>query len=265
VGSDATIVQDMPARKAPLGGLGSSRRRAMILPSRQDARPVPDTQAGVLPHWLSIDGRRAVALVLPVAVPLAMVATFHVTRDRLGDEWGYVAGFGAYWATCGGLSIALLGRRRVRDLFRDVHPRLPKPVAVGLALLAWPAVGAIATRFLPEIGDATPGMVATILGVALANALFEEVLWRGVYITLWPRNPWLGWIWPAVGFAAWHFAPQVVHPSSMGPGVFVMASFFLGLSWGWVAFQTGGLRLVSISHIFTDGSGIRSALYFLSG
>ena len=237
----------------------------MILPSRQNARPVPDAQGRVLPHRLSIDGRRAVALVLPFAVPLAMVATFQVTRDRLGDQWGYVAGFGAYWATCGGLSLALLGRRRVRDLFRDVHPRLTKPVAVGLALLAWPAVRAITTRFIPEIGAATPAMVGTILGVAVANAILEEVLWRGVYITLWPRNPWLGWIWPAVGFAAWHFAPQVIHPSSMGSGVFVAASLLLGLSWGWVAFRTGGLRLVSISHMFTYGSGIRSALYFLGG
>jgi hypothetical protein len=237
----------------------------MILRSRQTARPAPDTQARVLPYRLSIDGRQAIALALPVAVPVAMVATFQVTRDRLGDQWGYVAGFGAYWATCAGLSFALLGRRRVRHLFRDVDPRLTKPVAVGLILLGWPAVGAITTRFIPEIGGATPAMLGTILGVAVANAVLEEVLWRGVYITLWPTNPWLGWFWPAVGFAAWHFAPQVVHPSSMGPGVFVVASFFLGLSWGWVAFQTGGLRLVTISHIFTDGSGIRSALYFLGG
>jgi membrane protease YdiL (CAAX protease family) len=216
-----------------------------------------------LPRGLSIDGRRAVALALPVAVPLAMVATFHVTRDRLGDQWGYVAGFGVYWATCAGLSVALLGRRRIRHLFRDAHPRLGKPAAMGLALLAWPVAGAIATRFIPEVGGATPAMLGTIVGVAVANALLEEILWRGVYITLWPHNPWLGWLWPAVGFAAWHFAPQVIHPSSMGSSVFVLASLVLGLSWGWVAFRTGSLRLVSISHVLTDGSGIRSALYFI--
>jgi hypothetical protein len=36
-----------------------------------------------------------------------------------------------------------------------------------------------------------------------------------VYVTLWPRNPGLSWVWPAVGFAAWHFASQVIHPSAM--------------------------------------------------
>jgi len=194
-----------------------------------------------------------------------MVVTFDVSSAWLGDQWGYVAGFGVYWATCAGLSVALLGRRRVRDLFSDVRPRLTKPVAVGVALLAWPAVGAITTRLIPEMDNATLAMVVTILGVASANALLEEVLWRGVFITFWPRNPWLGWVWPAAGFAAWHFAPQVIHPSPMGPGVFVTASFLLGLSWGWIAFKTGGLRLVSISHVLTDGSGLRSALYFLGG
>jgi hypothetical protein len=235
----------------------------MIVPPGLTARPAAEGRP--LPERLSIDGRRAVALALPVAVPLAMVATFHVTRDRLGDHWGYVAGFGAYWATCAGLSVALLGRSRMRHLFRDVRPRLGRPAALGLALLAWPAAGAITTRFIPEMGGATPAMLVTILGVAVANAVLEEILWRGVYITLWPGNRWLGWLWPAVGFAAWHFAPQVIHPSSMGSGVFVAASFFLGLTWGWVAFRTGTLRLVSISHVLTDGSGVRSALYFLGG
>jgi membrane protease YdiL (CAAX protease family) len=231
----------------------------------QTAPPATDAHRPTAHQRLSIDGPRAVALALPVVVPLAMVVTFDVSRARLGDQWGYVAGFGVYWATCAGLSVALLGRRRVRDLFRDVRPRLTRPVVVGVALLAWPAVGAITTRLIPEMGNATLAMVATILGVATANALLEEVMWRGVFITFWPRNPWLGWVWPAAGFAAWHFAPQVIHPSPMGPGVFVTASFFLGLSWGWVAFKTGGLRLVSISHVVTDGSGIRSALYFLGG
>ena len=42
-----------------------------------------------------------------------------------------------------------------------------------------------------------------MVGVALANATLEELLWRGVYITFWADDPWLGW-WPAVGFGAWH-------------------------------------------------------------
>src|SRR5207342_963390 len=89
------------------------------------------------------------------AVPVAMVAGFTIGRDRLGDHGGYLAGFGLYWAACAGLSISLLGRHRLRELFHDTRPRVGRPAVLGAALLIWPPVGAIATRFIPEIGYAT--------------------------------------------------------------------------------------------------------------
>jgi membrane protease YdiL (CAAX protease family) len=209
--------------------------------------------------------RKAVAIALPVVLPLAMTGAFKVAADRLGPTGGYVAGFGIYWGTCAGLSAALLGRRGMRELFRDRRPRLGTPQALGAALLLWAPAGAIATRFIPEIGQATVAMVVTILAIAILNALLEELLWRGVYMTFWPRNPWLGWLWPALGFGLWHLAPQVIRPSAMGPAVYVASATALGLSWGWVAWRTGSLRWVSLSHLFTDGAGLRNALFFLGG
>jgi hypothetical protein len=229
--------------------------------SRSGANVAPGELAGSP----ALDARRLVALSLPVVVPVAMTGVFTLGRDRLGDQLGYVAGFGAYWATCAGLSLGLLGRRRARQLFDDARPRLGRPAVVGATLLLWPPLGAIATRFLPELGSATPAMIATVAGVALANALLEELLWRGVFISLWPSNLWLGWLWPALGFGLWHLAPQVIHPSSMGPIAYVVAATALGLSWGWVAYRTGTLRWVSLSHVLTDGSGLRNALFFLGG
>jgi membrane protease YdiL (CAAX protease family) len=223
------------------------------------AHSLPSIRVGIA------DWRRPIALVLPVAVPIAMTAVFRATHDRLGDTGGYVAGFGIYWATCAGASVALLGRRRLRALFRDTRPRLGRPALLGASLLLWPPVGAIATRFAPELAASTPPMLVTIAGVALVNAILEELLWRGVFISLFPRNPWLGWLWPAVGFGLWHLAPQVIHPSSMGPFVYVVSATALGLSWGWVAYRTGSLRWVSVSHFVTDGSGLRNALFFLGG
>ena len=221
----------------------------------------PQSSADTTPAGLDVS--RAVALALPVAMPIAMTATFVATKAVFGDKGGYLAGFGVYWAACAGLSVGLLGRRRVRDLFRDVRPRLGKPALVGAVLLLWPPLGAIATRFIPELADSSPAMIVTIAGVALANATLEELLWRGVYITYWPRNPWLGWVWPAIGFGAWHVAPQVIHPSSMGPVGYAVAATALGLSWGWVAWRTGSLRWVSVSHVLTDGSGLRNAVFFI--
>jgi membrane protease YdiL (CAAX protease family) len=207
--------------------------------------------------------RKAVAIALPLAVPAGMTGVFRLTRRLLGDRVGYVAGFAVYWSTCAGLSLALLGPRRVRQLVRDdQHDRLRSPTAI--ALLVWPPAGGIATRFIPEVATATPRDVATIVSVASANAVLEELLWRGVYVTLWPRNPVLGWVWPAIGFGLWHRAPQVIHPSEMGRGPYVVAATALGLSWGWVAWRTGSLRAVAFSHVVTDGSGIRNARFFVA-
>jgi membrane protease YdiL (CAAX protease family) len=211
----------------------------------------------------NVERRRLVALSLPVVVPIAMNAVFTIAGDRFGQRAGYLVGFGVYWAVCGALSVAVLDRHGVRRLFRDARPRLARPAGLGAVLLLWPPAGAIATRLIPDLGDATSGMVATAVAVGLVNATLEEVFWRGVYVTLWPRNPWLGWVWPAIGFGAWHLAPQVIHPSALGPLVYVVSATALGLSWGWVAWRTGSLRWVTVSHVFTDGSGIRNALFFI--
>jgi membrane protease YdiL (CAAX protease family) len=68
---------------------------------------------------------------------------------------------------------------------------------------------------------------------------------------------------PATGFGAWHLAPQVNHASTMGPMVYVLSATALGLSWGWAAWRTGSLRWVGASHVLTDGSGLRNALFFM--
>jgi uncharacterized protein len=214
----------------------------------------------------SSDLGRAAALAAPAVLPLAMTAVFKVAADRWGPHAGYLAGFGVYWASCAVLSIGILGRKRIAALFGAARPPLGIPAAAGAAvLLLWPMAGAVATRFVPELGGASAAMVATALSVAVVNAACEELLWRGVYISLWPSNPWLGWLWPAVGFGAWHLAPQVVHPSALGPVAYVVAAMALGLSWGWVAWRTKSLRWVAASHVLTDGSGIRNALFFLGG
>jgi membrane protease YdiL (CAAX protease family) len=224
----------------------------LVRSSRRRGRPVDD--GGI---------RRALALAMPAALPVAMTGIFIVTRERLGKDRAYLASFGAYWIACASLSFALLGRKGVSELFREAEPRFGRPAILGATLLLWPPTGAIATRFVPELRAATPTTIATITGVAVVNSLVEELFWRGVFVTLWPADPWRGWVWPAVGFGAWHLAPQTVHRSSMGLAAYVASATALGLSWGWVAWRTRSLRWVSLSHLLTDGSGLRNAAYFL--
>ena len=106
-------------------------------------------------------------------------------------------------------------------------------------------------------------MIATAATVAEINAPLEELLWRASYAELWPDNPWLGYVWPSIGFALWHLAPQVIHPSRMGSGRYTAASLALGLSWGYVAWTNRSVRWTTLSHVLTDGSGIENARFFL--
>jgi membrane protease YdiL (CAAX protease family) len=208
--------------------------------------------------------KQAVALVIPAAVPLTMAGTFYLSNTIFGAMPGYLIGFLVYWGVwCLAVPLFLLGPRKVRDLFAASGRRLTRRswLVAGLVLL-FPPLGAIATRFLPEVGTATLAMGATALAVAVVNATMEELLWRGVYISYWPDDWRLGVVYPAVGFGLWHLAPQIVHPGA-NPLGFALGSIVIGLCWGWVAYRTRSLRLPIISHILTDGSGLRSAAFFL--
>lgn len=88
-----------------------------------------------------------------------------------------------------------------------------------------------------------------LLAVPLAtiNGFCEELLWRGLYVRLFPRNPWLAILYPSVGFALWHLAPQTVFPTENIPG-FMISTFFLALPYGFIAYRTGSARWTAISH-----------------
>ncbi len=215
-----------------------------------------------------MDVRRRTALAVPAVVPLAMTAVFAAASRRLDPARAYVVGFVAYWLTCVVASVAVLGPRRAVALLRNAAGP-PTPVAASTApgglrrlLLAWPVAGAVATRLLPGLRTASATDVLTIATVAAANATAEELLWRGVFVALWPEDPVRGWLWPAVGFGAWHLAPQVCRPSPMGRMRYAGASLLLGLSWGRVAFDARSLRPALLSHLLTDGSGIENAKAF---
>lgn len=179
---------------------------------------------------MRIDKRRMLAVAAPVLVPVVMSATFGTARRRLDDRDAYLAGFAAYWAVCAGFSVAILGRHGLAEAFGKRSSRQGERTVLDIALLAWPAAGAIATRFIPALPTATKPMIATTAAVAETNAVLEELMWRASYTQLWPDNFLLGYIWPAVGFAAWHLAPQLIHPSAMGPRSYLVATLLLGLS-----------------------------------
>jgi membrane protease YdiL (CAAX protease family) len=146
------------------------------------------------------------------------------------------------------------------SLWRRTDQQLPTPRVVALAVLVTPPLGAVATEWLPNAGRAGPTAVAVAAGVGLTNAVAEDALWRGVPVTVFPDDPVRGWLWPAVGFTAWHLVPLTVRPTSPRRRIGVVAgAALIGLGQGWIAQRTGSLAVVSPAHVLTDACGVRPA------
>ena len=157
-------------------------------------------------------GVRALVTAVPIVVPVGMRALFPVLARRLGTRRGHLTGFAVYWTVCYLLPLGLLGRTRVRALLRQPARPLPSPRWLAAAALLVPPLGAAGSELAPELGNADPAVVATAAGVAVVNAAGEELLWRGLFVATFPDDPVRGWLWPAVGFTAWHLAPLAVLP-----------------------------------------------------
>jgi membrane protease YdiL (CAAX protease family) len=94
-------------------------------------------------------------------------------------------------------------------------------------------------------------------GVGTTNVLAEEVFWRGIPVAVFPDEPWRGWLWPSVGFTAWHLVPLTARPSSIGCRAVLLAGAALdGLGYGWIASGTRSLAMVAPAHALTDSSGV---------
>ena len=204
----------------------------------------------------------ALTLAMPLVVPAGMRVLFPMLARRLGGRRGYLAGFAVYWAGCYLVPLALLGRRRTWALLREPPGPLPRPRWLGALALLVPPVGAVGTELLPALRGADPALVATAGAMAAVNATGEELLWRGLFVATFPDDAVRGWLWPAIGFTAWHLAPTSVRPARQSR-MFLAGSALIGVGFGWVAWRTGSLRLTLPAHLLTDASGLPAARFWL--
>jgi membrane protease YdiL (CAAX protease family) len=88
-----------------------------------------------------------------------------------------------------------------------VRPR--KPSRKILLLLAIPLAGAAVVSILPGMGYEKENVwiLLLLMSTPFGNGFFEEVLWRGVYLKLFPKSIFYGVLWPSIWFAVWHYVP----------------------------------------------------------
>lgn len=209
--------------------------------------------------------RQIVLLLAPPLLLLATYLSFQKLVRRFGPKRGYLGGFLVYWiGWCLLLPLWVLGPSQLRELFRDRHPRLGRPRWLGLLCLGLPLLlgyGYEFPRVLRKVQGATVFLLSGIL--ALVNGTLEEVLWRGTYLRVFPDSWLLGTLYPTLGFAVWHFAPQSVFPNPRPGGnlLLVVVAGVMGLLWGWVAKRTRSIRWTVVSHVLFDYSGLGARIY----
>jgi len=200
--------------------------------------------------------------ILVVAPPILLGTTavmFKWLSARFGPVRGYLGGFLFYWiGWCLCLPLSLLGTDGFLRLFQPAQPPFGSPGWLGIALLLGPVVVPFLTVFPAAIRGASRSAVLYTLLFALANGIMEEVLWRGTYVSIFPNDWWWGYLYPAIWFGLWHLAPQTVYPFK-GPGGaigFALIAVFLGLSFGWVALQTGSILWTAAAHVLNNFSSV---------
>ena len=208
-------------------------------------------------------------LLLTPLLLIPSTAFVFVTFSRwFGAEFGYVLGFLFYWIVwCFLVPLYVLKMEGIGSLFREENPLFRKENWLPAVLLT--LIVAITVWMYPSVGLlAAPAKLLVIaIPVAIINGVCEELLWRGMYVKVFPNNKFLGMLYPSIGFALWHISPQLVFPAETGVWPFVASTFFLGISYSWISYRTGSIKWNAISHsiggILDMGGAIAPSIFIL--
>lgn len=195
-----------------------------------------------------ISRRTLFLLAAPLLLGLTTAVVFLGSTDWLGKIPGYLIGFLFYWlAWCLLFPRLVLGKARFRSLLSDRVSLLSR-TNWPAALLFLIVTAVTLVMYLSRFVHAAWTLVLLAIPCATIDGLCEELLWRGVYVKSFPENPWMGILFPALGFAVWHLSPQLIFPASGGTFLFIISTFFLGLAYGFIAYRTGSAKWTAISH-----------------
>lgn len=228
-------------------------------------RAMQSSLSGSVLQGQSTTWKRLALLALPFLLLASTWGVYTGVAAWLGPKSGYFVGFLFYWLFwCLGSSLFFLGPRQTIDLFISSRQDSGRPDLAGKLLLGVPLLLGYGYAFPRALPSASAPILLLSAGIALINGTMEELLWRGIYPRVFPDNAALGYLYPQIGFAIWHYAPQTIFPNSSPGGAhsLVLVAGLLGLMWGWVAWRTKSIRGTTLSHVLFDFSGLGGRIYF---
>jgi hypothetical protein len=205
-----------------------------------------------------------VGLVAALLVSTSLV--FHFAGVFLGKYAGYLVGFAFYWLFwCHFVPRRVLGKP-VRELFVDREKLFVAKNWWIIGLFASTLVAPFFMYFIPELGKTPVLLFILAVPLALANGYFEETLWRGLFVRVFPDSMFWGMVAPTVFFSLWHIAPQLALPADY-PLLFVLSTLPLGMTYAIVAYTTKSARWSAIGHglsgVFAFSGYLSTSVYAL--
>ncbi len=192
-----------------------------------------------------MSNKQKIALAAPVVLFLFMYATHRLLANAYGSNIAWYAGFWIYWGVWGlAFPMLMIGKQRIAELIR---PR--KPTLRVLLWVAFPLLMTLIFRIITGTSYTKPNTLWMILvfSTTFGNGFFEEVLWRGVYMSLFPKRIIYRIIWPALWFALWHYSSGSLSPNTNVMGLMIGAGLF-GLYLGYLALKTDTLWWCILAH-----------------
>lgn len=192
--------------------------------------------------------KQVTAILTPPVLVAVMIPVFRFLVNHIQTNWriGWALGLASYWIIwCGICSWLLIGKENILQL---IQPHRLTPQIFILVLI--PIIGAGLYRLVPGMtyDKPTRWIYLILITTTFGNGFFEELLWRGVYLELFPKSILWGMIWPSLWFALWHYAPGSVAPDGKPWGLMI-GSGIMGFYLSFLARKTGTIWWTILMHV----------------
>ncbi len=188
-----------------------------------------------------------------IVFPFTLVV-FRMATTLLSPKWGYLFGFGVYWAYS--LSITWIltttEKRYLRSILRTNSKIKYRFLFNATALL--PVVGIFFLSFLPNVSYLSLHTGILVLIAAILNGLIEEIYWRGLYLKEYGNSLLIGLILSTLLFTTWHISLWYAKGIEYKGGLLALVggAFMMGLLWSFISRKVKNIKICIIAHIIVN-------------
>ena len=135
---------------------------------------------------LKINTKQIISVISPLVIIGMMYPIFQFLGNQLGNSIGWYLGLWVYWIIWGGIfPWIMIGKESIIRLIR------PQKLTLKLLIMVvFPVLMAAIFRISTGMEYDKPALwfLFILISTNLGNGFFEEVLWRGMYLELFPES-----------------------------------------------------------------------------